>query len=361
VLIVLLACGAPLRAAAADGAEPPPSLQRRPAATAAAIFPGIVVHGTGHLAAGDRRTGYRLLAMEGAGVGLTAGGFVILAATGASRHLAAPIFALPVAGVGLMLVSWLADVQGVGMPPTWRGAPLLTEPSVELRAGTRYVYDPTLSYGTLLGPGADLRWRRLRVSPAAWIATSGGNLRASLELAYRPWGRAPWSLAADGSFAEVIVGGSHHRYRRESFQMTVLEAEARGRIDLRRLAESLQGSFAEWGLGLGWGLTHYAVGARETDADGLLLARFGYGLYFGEAPGRTGELVLYYDHRHDDYAGGAKLEGLGSGAAGHGGVELTWWVAGRWGVRLEGQAGAAYLAGLSLLHRSRLPAAGGAP
>jgi hypothetical protein len=313
------------------------------------------VHGTGHFAAGDSRTGYRLLALEGAGVGLTVGGFVVLAATGASRHLAAPIFALPVAGMGLVLISWLADVQGVGFPASWRGMPALSAPVVEARVGTRYVYDPTIRYGTLIGPAVDLRWRHLRVSPGAWLATSGGNLRLTLEAAYRPWGPGPTTIWRDGSFTEVVFGASHHRFPHESFELTVLEAGGRGRFDLRRLAESLSGSFTEWGLGLGWSLTHYRVGARETDADGLLLARFGYGLYFGEAPGQTAELVLFYDHRHDDYAGGAKLAGLGSGAAGHGGVELTWWVSRRWGVRVEGQAGAAYLAGVSLLHRSPLP------
>ena len=264
---------------------------------------------------------------------------------------------MPVAGMGLFLVSWLADLQGVAAPEDWRGTPSLSAPTLEVRLGTRYVYDPTVDYGTLIGPGLDLRWRRWRLSPGAWIATGGRNVRLNLEVAWRPWGPRPAAVAADGTFAEVVLGATHHRFR-EDFDWTVLEAGARGRVDLRRFAPSLNGSFAEWGLGLGWALTHYQVGAHETDADGLLLARFGWGLYFGHPGGRTGEVMAYYDHRHDDYAGGAKLTGLGSGAAGHAGLEGTWYFLARWGIRAEVQAGSVYLAGLSVLHRS---AVGGAP
>jgi hypothetical protein len=332
-------------------ADEPPAFHPGAAAKGAAIFPGLVLHGTGHLVAGDRRTAYRLMALEGAGLGLTAAGFATLAATGASRHLSPPIFATPVAGVGLFIISWLADVQGVTMPAGGRGAPLPSAPVLEARLGTRYVYDPTIAYGTLVGPALDLRWRRWRLSPGAWIATAGHNVRANLEAGFRFVGPRPGALAADGSYVEAVLGATHHRFR-ENFDLTVLEAEARGRVDLRRLGPSLSGSFAEWGLGLGWALTHFHVGARETDADGLLLARFGYGLYFGQAPGRTGEVMAYYDHRHDDYAGGLKLTGLGSGAAGHVGLEGTFYFLARWGLRIEAQAGSAYLAGLALVHRS---------
>ena len=349
-LLLLLAL--PGRAGAADQPpRDPPSLRRGLPATGASVFPGLVLHGSGHFVAGDRRTGYRLLAMEGVGAGLTLGGFAALAATGASRQLSPPIFAMPVAGLGLFLISWLADVHGVTAPESWRGSPLLSAPTVEARLGTRYVYDPTIDYGTLLGPSFDLRWGRMRLSPAAWIATSGHNLRFNLELGWRVFGPRPWWPATDGSFAEVVVGATHHRFR-EDFDLTVLEAGARGRYDLRRFAPSLDGTFADWGLGLGWALTHFQVGAREIDAQGLLLARFGWGLYLGHAPGQTGEVMAYYDHRHDDYAGGAKLTGLGSGAAGHVGLEGTWYFLQRWGVRAEVQAGSVYLAGLSVIHRS---------
>jgi hypothetical protein len=354
VMALLIARGPAARAAVPSEPAPDvpgedtPPLRKGLVPTGAAVFPGLIVHGTGHFVAGDRKTGWRLLELEGAGLVLTGVGLGTLVATGASRHLSAPIFALPVAGIGLFAVSWLADAYGVSAPAGGTGTSVPSEPTVEARLGTRYVYDPTVRYGTLLGPALDLRWRRLRLSPGAWIATDGGNVRVAVEAAYRPWGPRPLALAADGSFVDVVVGATEHHFRPEAFDLTVLEAGARGRIELRRLAASLAGSFADWGLGLGWALTHYRVGAHETDADGLLLARFGYGVYLGS----RGELSVFYDHRHDDYAGGLKLSGRGSGVAGHLGLEGSWFFLDRWGVRVEGQVGSAYLAGLSMVYRS---------
>jgi hypothetical protein len=180
-------------------------------------------------------------------------------------------------------------------------------------------------------------------------------VRLALEAAYRPSGPRPEALAVDGSYVDLVLGATNHRFSREAFDLTVLEAQARGRVELRRLASSLAGSFAEWGLGLGWVLTHYHVGAHETDADGLLLARFGYGVHLGHAA----EAMVFYDHRHDDYAGGLKLTGLGSGVPGHIGLQGAWFFLESWGVRAEAQAGSAYLAGLSLVYRSKI--AGGTP
>ena len=95
-LLVLLLLPA---AARAEDEPPAPSA----AAAGAAVFPGVLLHGMGHLVAGDRPTAYRLMAMEGVGVGLAAGGLATLAATGASRHLSPLIFATPVAGVGMLI------------------------------------------------------------------------------------------------------------------------------------------------------------------------------------------------------------------------------------------------------------------
>ena len=349
ILALLLAVGWP---AGAGAQEVPPALQPRPAAMGAAIFPGVLVHGAGHFVAGERRTAWRLLALEGVGAGLTVAGLGVLAATGASRHLAAPIFALPVAGVGLFATSWLADLYGVSAVGAG-GAPGLFTPTVEARLGTRYVYDPTVRYGWLVGPAADLRWGRWRLSPGAWIAGDAHNVRAGAELAYRASGPGPAAAGVDGSYVDAVVAATEHHFGPEAFDLTILTAEARGRVDLRRLARTLAGSFAEGGLGLGWVLTHYRVGAHETDGDGLLLARFAYGLYLGRDPARGGELAVFYDHRHDDYAGGLKVTGIGSGVAGHLGLEGSWFFLPRWGLRAEGQVGSAYLVGLSLVHRAR--------
>ena len=163
--------------------------------------------------------------------------------------------------------------------------------------------------------------------------------------------------AADGSFFDVVAGGIHHRYSEElsgplraAFDMTTFELRADGRYDLRRYARSLTGSFVEASAGVGIGAYHYPA-ASTSEANTLLLARFGFGMYLGRRADRWGELRAYYDHRHDDYAGGLKMPGLGSGPLGHFGVDGRAFVTPHWGFRAEVQAGSAWVAGLALVYR----------
>jgi hypothetical protein len=83
----------------------------------------------------------------------------------------------------------------------------------------------------------------------------------------------------------------------------------------------------------------------------MLLAAFGFGVYLGRRTDRWGEARIFYDHRHDDYAGGLKIPGLGSGTLGHFGVDGRAFFTDHWGARAEVQAGAGWLAGISLVYR----------
>jgi hypothetical protein len=110
----------------------------------------------------------------------------------------------------------------------------------------------------------------------------------------------------------------------------------------------LDGSFVE--LGLGWALQSIDYGsARDTQP--VMLGRFSFGAYIGNPLASGGEVRAYYDHRHDDFAAGLKVPGLGSGALGHFGLDARWFMDERWGVLLEAQAGSALLVGASLVMR----------
>jgi hypothetical protein len=74
-------------------------------------------------------------------------------------------------------------------------------------------------------------------------------------------------------------------------------------------------------------------------------------MYIGWPGSPRGEITLYYDHRHDDFAAGLKTPGLGSGVAGHFGAEAHLFVSNHWGVAAEAAVGSAYLTGLSILFR----------
>ena len=346
----------------AGGGAAAPSLPERGALpAAAAVVPGVLLHGSGHFAGGDRPTAWRLLRDEGLGVGLMLAGVGGLALTGASRRTVEPFIWTTAAGGGLFATSWLADLYGVLAPPGGVGLPLVVMPTLEARLGTRYVADPTLAGAALAGAAIDLRAGRWRVSPGAWFATGGvRNDRFEAALAFRivgPRAGAAATPAVDGSFVDLVAGGIHHRYDEQldgalaaAFDMTSFELRADGRYDLRRYAPSLTGAFVEGSAGAALGAYHYPA-ASTTEANTLLLARFGFGLYLGHRADRWGELRLYYDHRHDDYAGGFKMAGLGSGTLGHFGVDGRAFVTARWGFRADVEVGSAWVAGVALVYR----------
>jgi hypothetical protein len=357
ILLTLLAADTTNAAGAAS-----PTVARRGALPATvAVLPGVLWHGSGHFAAGDRPTALRLFTIEGIGLGVMAAGLGGLLVTGASHRAIAPFAWMTAAGAGLFVTSWLADLYGVLAPPDGAGAPLRVLPTVEARLGSRYVADPTLAGAALIGPAFDLRLGRWRVSPVSWFAIDGGSqMRFEASIAFRFIGPRAGDSAApvpDGSFLDLVAGGVHHRYRETvagqlpaAFEMTTAELQLQGRFDLRRYAPSLTGAFVEGAAGAGVGRYHYSAPSAE-EANTLLLARFGFGCYLGHRARRWGEARVYYDHRHDDFAGGLKVPGIQSGVAGHFGVDGRAFVTDRWGFRAEVAAGAAWVAGIALVYR----------
>lgn len=341
--------------AEANASQPPPEDDlNRAAAIATAIFPGVIVHGTGHWVRGEPQTARRLLYMEGAGIGLILLGGIPIVLSGASRRLVGPAAALVASGVGFFGISMLADLYGVAAPEGGTGQPQRWAPFIETRLGYRYVYDPQFSYRSFLFNGIDLRWQAFRLAPATWWALDDKNARVRLLGAYRLAGPRPDRRARDGSFADVEVGTTHHRFGSEHFRTTTVEAFVNGRLDMGRIGRTLRGSFAE--MGVGWALQTFDYdlvrGDPDLDVEDLLLARHGYGVYLGGPERAAGEVFAYYDHRHDDFAAGLKLPGLGSGVAGHFGLAASAYF-GEFGLALELEAGSAYVVGLSFAMRRK--------
>jgi hypothetical protein len=322
----------------------------------AAIVPGIVVHGTGHWVAGKPETARRLLAAEGAGIGLVLLGGVPIVLTGANRYLTGPAAALVVTGVGMFAVSFLADLYGVAAPSGGFGRPLTAEPLVSTQIGYAYIYDPQFDYRSFVTHRLDIWFNQWRLSPSAWFAMNDRHASWRLLGAWRGYGPTARDSrrAPDGSFLEPRLALGYQHYGSEGFRVGSAEASLNGRYDLRRFDANLTGSFAE--LGLGWALQAFdfdAPGRRfGADTADLLLARFAFGMYFGSA---GSELSFYYDHRHDDYAAGLKVSGLGSGVIGHFGLNGRWFLHDQWGIEVIGEVGSAYLSALSVVFRNEDP------
>ncbi|WP_433932771.1 hypothetical protein AB3662_01260 [Sorangium cellulosum] len=344
-----VAAGATPTSAATKGRAISP--RRRALAATGAVVPGLLVHGTGHFLLGEGRTGMSLLALGGAGTGLMIGGLAGAAVTGASRRVIAPIVLTTVTGAGLFGITLLADLYGVLAPEGGTGSAPSALPWVETQIGLAYVHDPTFAYRTFVVPGMDLRLRSLRLSGAGWFALNDDNARLRAETAYRFLGPGTpdGPRAADGSFLEIEAALTHHRYTSDGFSITTGEVTLQGRLDLAHIGPTLRGSFAEMGWGIG--VEAYRNGRRPHEGNELLTPHFAFGMYLGHEGYPRGEAKVVYEHRHDGYAAGAKLTGLGSGVPGHLGLQGRVYASPGWGVLAEVQAGSAYVGRLSLLLR----------
>lgn len=337
-----------------EGGEPHSELGPRLWPILAASGPGIFVHGAGHFVAGESRTAWRLLAMQWIGLGTAVGGLAGLGLTGASPKTTRPFIDMVALGAGLLGASWLADIYGVSVPEGGSGSPTI-RPRVEVEVGGRYVIDPVFAYDAFAYQAVAGRWRRTTLLGEAFIGLDHDNQRLRLLGAYMLWRevveRDPDGLATrnPASALWLELGGVHHRFGSEGFSTSFGEIALAGRYDLGRLGRTLRGSFLDGAVGFALGANRYFDNATEVDE--LTLARAGFGFYLGHRADRGGEAQVYYDHRHDGFAAGLKIRGVGSGPGGHFGLRVRYYLSRRWGFAFEGEGGSAYVAGLSLLAR----------
>ncbi len=351
-----------LAALPAAAAEPPakptpalveksPSTARKALSVAGAVFPGALVHGTGHLVLGHTRTGLVLLGAEGLGVGLIVGSIGLVAASGATRRFVGPLVLGAVTGAALFFVPALADLYGVLAPEGGTGAPPTFLPWFESQIGLTFVHDPNFAYNAFLTPGIDLRAGSVRLSALGFFALDDTNARTRVAGAYRFLGprTANDARAPDGSYLDLELALTNHSFGTEGFSVTTGELNLLGRLDLARVGPTLRGSFAELGLGFAYAAHRYpGIGVEAND---LLTPRVAFGMYLGHSGYPRGEAMVYYDHRHDGFAGGWKTPGLGSGIGGHVGLQTRLYMSPRWGALLDAQGGSAYVGRLSLLFR----------
>lgn len=339
----------PEAAAATPAEESRPRYGLLPAL--AALVPGQVVHGSGHMVAGDFETAYRLLALESSGLGAMGAGALALGLSHGSRYLSGVGAALVVTGFGLFSASGVADIYGAATGGRWAGTPRRRLPPMELGASYAYVHDPLQagsSYAVLEGEG---RLGSVRLSPSVWLGMDADTQRYRLGLAYVLFGprAAPWPLSVDGSRLELRGAVSYDRFGEERFKVLGVDVTVQGRLDLGRLGRSLRGSFAE--LELGWGMQLHAFPAGGVSLGDeyrdQLLAGFTIGFYLG---GR-GELGLYYDHRRDGLVGGIGIGKGWDGAMGHVGLRGWAYLLGDWGLVMEAAVGSAYMGRLGIIYR----------
>ena len=343
-------------APAAEDTTPRPTAGERALATAGAVVPGAVVHGAGHYVAGEGKTATRLLIGEGIGVALLGGGLVAVAATGASKYVTGPAAATMVLGAGLFGTSYLADIYGSASPDADAAARRVRPPPwIETELGYRHVSDPVFEYEHFVVERVSLELGRMRLAPSAWFSTDGDNARYRLDTGYRILGPlpSPDERPMMNDRLDGVLALAHHRFATEHFTRTSLDLALDGRLDLAHLGPTLRGAFVEGALGYAFGRIDYNLVSTDVpaDFDDLLLVGFAFGTIFRGLSHPGSEWRVYYDHRHDDFAGGLILEGIPSGIAGHFGLDARWFFTREVGFGVHAEVGSAYVAGASILFR----------
>lgn len=312
---------------------------------ALSIFPGIIVHGSGHYAAGDRETAKDLLILEG----ISLASFMIpaysLLETGASRKVTPAAVPVMTASAGAFLLSWFADVYGSFSGDGRTGGYRRTgKPAVNF--GVTYINDPQFEYSSFATTSFDYYHRAWHVSPMAWISLDDDNKRFIMELEYE-------LVGDDGRFLKdynrkfsmrVTNRYGYHKFDTEKFDKRWIDLCITGRIEMGEIWKSLHGSFADFETGYNaeWVtfLIDEDIPAEYTDQH-LFLS--GFGVYLGDAGRSLGEIRVYYNHRRDDFTGG-----LPYGFAGYAGLDAEFFIMSGLKASIEIVYGYAFIAGIQI-------------
>lgn len=302
-----------------------------------AIVPGVLVSGGGHWITGDRAGARKMLLLKGAGLGTLVAGFLPILFSNASDKVIHASYPVAAGGFGLFAIATLADLYGAvfsGQPP---GSAPAFMPDLELEQHWMHVGDDQFTYDHFWHLGLTGRLGGARLRGDFFHSPTDGNTRLGMGAAWRFFGARPQrsgNPTGDGSFLDLQVALMRHAFVPERFTVTTPEVFMLGRLDLRRFHPSLLGSFTELGLGLGLEFTDFTeVGGRQDRAQ-LLLFQVAYGLYLGSGV-HAGEVKLYYNHRHDDWAGGTQ------GILGYFGLNARFFFSRNWGLEAVVERGSA--------------------
>lgn len=329
-------------------ADVPPtevSGQRRAAAIALAIVPGVVAHGVGALTVREKRAARRIVIGQLIGLGAaTSTGLLIFGSAGNPYTI--PLVPITIGGIGLLVQSWFTDiyVAAGGNAIANPQRPRAPEPwSVEL--GTAWLHDAYRDRALVRGAGR-LWLGRVGLAAHAFVDTGGDTNLVQGDVYVRVLGKpATGAIIDDGSRLDVRVGSRWHRDDDDRVTQWTQEIEIRGRLDLERFDRAFRNNFLE--LGTGVGLVRVEYGDDLADEWGSeLLGHFGWGLYLGS----RGEAKVYYEHTRDGLVGGFPA-GRAAGFVGYVGAALDLRVWGPWALNAEVAFGNATLSTLSVSYR----------
>lgn len=316
---------------------------QRVAGTFVAASPvGFFVRGIGSWYVEDNRTAKRLAKIAGIGLGMMIAGGVPTGVTGGNPYLLVPFVPMLVLGTGVFMQTWFSDIfNAAGVDEI--GQPRARVPWA-IEGGLVYTRDAYRDRALFRG-AARVASGRLELGATAYVHdTEQTYLAGDLSIGVRILGaEAHGYWIDDGSYLLVRGVARMRDDKPDHVQVTTGEIELAGRLDLYRVSNVLDGSFAE--LSVGGGIERAAF-ETASEKGGLLLGRFAYGVYLA----RRGEAQVFYDHRRDSFAGGIAAY-RAAGFVGSVGAMVDLRIVGRWGMHAELEIGSAWVTSLGLRYQ----------
>lgn len=328
--------------------RPPPSYLRKSASTLLSLSTGLIVSGGGHYLIDQPKIASRLFWWKLGGTVGILGGATALASTGAS-NLVTP-WAIPtllVSGanfvlptifdlLGIWLVQTVKPKDSIELPPL-SIAPLLQgfgSKHIQLALGSRQTIlaSPHTYYG--------LTWSQSLSKFAYQLSTAWANQQARFHL------NTQYSLShGQGWRLWQSLGLTSHHQRQA--QVRHYQGELTFRLALR-FGQIIHNKFKQFSgeIFTGWygGAIEYPKGSLDQTT-GVL---GGFALVHHSFKDHL-RFQINYNHRHDDWVGGAVVPGLGSGILGYIQSSLSLRLNSKYWLKTQASFGSAHLYTIHLL------------
>ncbi|MBN2722709.1 MAG: hypothetical protein JXR95_01425 [Deltaproteobacteria bacterium] len=315
----------------------------------ASIIPGIIISGGGHYMTGDNTGAKKLFYAKATGLGILISGFLPILFSNASEKVMFVAYPVALTGFGLFSISTLADLFGTLNTGAKNSFSNKTPYTIQLEQNIMHVHDPQFNYDFFSYSSVFFNFRKTVSGIEGYYAPEDSNKKLKLSTSYILLGKAPSEFRNDNSKLEITVAWSWHKFPNELFSTQTYEISCGGRMELHHFHGSLKGSFSEISLGAALERVKYDFTPTDKDYSSLLLFRFSFGIYLGS--NKNGELEIFYNHRHDDWAAGLGAGGMGDGVLGHFGIQGHYFFNKLLGVRALFEAGMAYRTVLGMVIR----------
>jgi hypothetical protein len=309
------------------------------------IFPGFIIRGSGHYFMGEKDTALDLLLLEGMSLLGFVGSTYATYETGASRKTIGLFLPLMTTGATLFVYSWFADIFG-SLTGGYDYQLDRKEKYLSFSNGVRYIYDPLFEYRNFFQTKLKVKYHALNLSSQNWIALDDDNQRhilsASIDL-----------LGHYGIFTKELKDTlrlsftnryGYHKFGTEKFSKKWVDFSITGKLENGGLWKSLSGSFInfEYGYNAEW-VKFLISDDIPQDYTEQFLFKAGFGFYLVHERNVIGDIVVYYNHRKDDFVGG-----FPSGFMGFIGMDCNFKINSFLKSKVEIQYGSAFLLGLEL-------------